>query len=230
MRRAMAVIHRTTMSPGKLELLTSWLPSQPWYLGTGREPELTKAGGFRLDDPAGEVGIEFMVVTDGPGVRATTYQVPLTYRQSALDGAGDALIGTAEHGVLGQRWIYDGTCDSVLVAQLVALTQGAAQAQAQSESNTPDLTVITQPVMSGYLAATGSAVTANGVRGTELRVETASAQAARTGQLIVRINRILTPGDGAAPFSDKGQAGVAATWRPPDGTHVHGIFATAHRA
>jgi hypothetical protein len=31
----MAIIHDTTMSPGKLELLTSWLPAQPWYLDTG---------------------------------------------------------------------------------------------------------------------------------------------------------------------------------------------------
>jgi Maltokinase N-terminal cap domain len=54
----MAIVHNTTMSPGKLELLTAWLPAQPWYLGTGRAPELVKAGGFRLDDPEGEVGIE----------------------------------------------------------------------------------------------------------------------------------------------------------------------------
>ena len=27
----MAIIHNTTMSPGKLELLTAWLPGQPWY-------------------------------------------------------------------------------------------------------------------------------------------------------------------------------------------------------
>ena len=31
----MAVIHDTTMSPGKLELLTAWLPAQPWYLDGG---------------------------------------------------------------------------------------------------------------------------------------------------------------------------------------------------
>jgi hypothetical protein len=43
----MAIIHNTTMSPGKLELLTAWLPAQPWYLDTGHKPELTKAGGFR---------------------------------------------------------------------------------------------------------------------------------------------------------------------------------------
>jgi hypothetical protein len=27
----MAIIHRTTMSPGKLELLAAWLPAQPGY-------------------------------------------------------------------------------------------------------------------------------------------------------------------------------------------------------
>jgi hypothetical protein len=66
----MAIIHNTTMSPGKLELLQVWLPAQPWYLNSGHVPELAKAGGFRLDDPAGEVGIEFMVVTDTSENRA----------------------------------------------------------------------------------------------------------------------------------------------------------------
>jgi hypothetical protein len=56
----MAIIHDTTMSPGKLELLTAWLPAQSWYLGGGHKPALAKAGGFRLDDPGGEVGIEFI--------------------------------------------------------------------------------------------------------------------------------------------------------------------------
>ena len=73
----MAIIHSTTMSPDKLELLTSWLPDQPWYLETERVLELTVAGGFRLDDPQGEVGIEFMLVTDRSGERPTAYQVPL---------------------------------------------------------------------------------------------------------------------------------------------------------
>lgn len=124
----MAVIHQTTMSPAKLELLAAWLPGQPWYIGTGRGPDLVRAGGFRLDDPRGEVGIEFMAVTDLSGDRATTYHVPITYRGNALDGAGSTLVGTAEHGVLGRRWVYDGAADPVLIAQLVALMQGEVQA------------------------------------------------------------------------------------------------------
>ena len=118
----MAIIHKTPLVPGKLGLLAGWMPAQPWYADAGREPALAKAGGFRLDDPEGEVGIEFMVVTDGSGDGAVTYQVPLTYRSAALPGAGASLVGTSEHGVLGRRWIYDGTGDPVLVAQLVDRT------------------------------------------------------------------------------------------------------------
>ncbi|MEV4114634.1 hypothetical protein [Nonomuraea sp. NPDC049695] len=114
----MAVIHHTALKPTKLELLTSWLPSRPWYVGGAGGPELAKAGGFRLDDPEGEVGIEFMVVTDTSGTHPTSYLVPLTYRGAPLDGAEHALVGTMEHGVLGRRWAYDGCHDPVLVAQL----------------------------------------------------------------------------------------------------------------
>lgn len=136
----MAVIHHTTMSPTKMELLTEWLPTQPWYQG-GPEAELTKAGGFRLDDPYGEVGIEFMIVTDASADSPGTYLVPLTYRGAPLDGVDDALIGTSEHGVLGTRWIYDGVHDPVLVACLTGLLRGEIVAQAQSESNTSDPSV-----------------------------------------------------------------------------------------
>jgi transposase InsO family protein len=44
----MAVIYETTMTPGKLDLLAGWLPAQPWYVSTGRAPELARAGGLRL--------------------------------------------------------------------------------------------------------------------------------------------------------------------------------------
>jgi hypothetical protein len=137
----MAVIHHTTLTPGKLELLAAWLPAQPWYARTGRQPELSRAGGFRLDDPDGEVGIEFMVVTDSSGDRPCIYHVPLSYRGAPLDGADDALIGTTEHGVLGTRWVYDGPRDPVLFGQLLALIQGEAEPQAQGVSNAPDRTV-----------------------------------------------------------------------------------------
>jgi len=136
----MAVIHQTTMVPSKLELLTAWLPQQDWFAGEPVGPSLAKVGGFRLDDPAGEVGIEFMVVRDD-AAHGRAYLVPMTYRGSPLADGDAALIGTSEHGVLGPRWIYDGTRDPVLLEQLAALIEGRAGAQAQSKSDTPDATV-----------------------------------------------------------------------------------------
>lgn len=228
----MAIIHSTTMSPTKLELLASWLPAQPWYLDQGREPDLARAGGFRLDDPHGEVGIEFMVVSDGPGDRVVTYLVPMTYRASALASADGALIGTAEHGVLGRRWIYDGVHDPVLVAQLVALIQGDAEPQAQSMSNTPDPTVTSEPVANGSLTAAGSAV-ANEPSGSKLLVTTVAADGVRGGQLVIRVRRILQSDGAAAPVAplapapEPGQPCLTATWRLPDGTRVRGVMASA---
>ena len=222
----MAVIHETTMVPGKLELLKAWLPAQPWYRGQGREPVLAKAGGFRLDDPGGEVGIEFMAVTDTSGGEAVTYLVPFTYRGSACPGAAGGLIGTSEHGVLGHRWIYDGTHDQVLVAQLVALIQGRVQAQAQNVSDAPDPTVICQPAASGSLDVTGFAVAASGPDSTELRVTTAGAAGASGGDLLLRVHRTLRPGDGGAAASGERPC-VTAIWRQPGGSQVRGTFVTA---
>lgn len=168
----MAYIHNTTMSPTKLELLDGWLPRQPWYDGTGT-PDLTRVGGFRLDDPAGEVGIEFMFVRDDAS-GGTTYHVPMTYRGAALVGAEDALIGTGEHGVLGKRWIYDGVHDPILVAQLQALLMGAAEPQHQTKSDTSEPRVrIESPAAR---AEAGEVETIAGQDGT-----------------VIRLLRVLTP-------------------------------------
>src|ERR1041385_4010385 len=177
----MAIVHDTTMSPGKLELLAAWLPAQPWFAGSGREPELTKGGGFRLHDPRGEVGIEVMLVAEGPVV----YQVPMAYHGRELPGADGRLIGTSEHGVLGHRWIYDGIRDPVLVAQLVALLQGEVEAQAQSVSHTPDPTVTVEPVPGGPLAVISSVVTDDDQSGTHLLVDTASPDGLPAGELAI---------------------------------------------
>ncbi|HEY0812388.1 MAG TPA: hypothetical protein VGE11_03830 [Pseudonocardia sp.] len=133
----MAVIHPTTLKPTKLELLSTWLPTQAWYGGRGT-PSLAKAGGFRLDDPAGEVGIELMIVTDTAGPEVVAYLVPLAYRAKPDEGT---LIGTTRHGVLGLRYVYDGPTDSVFRSQVDALLRGEVAPQAQSESHTIDQTV-----------------------------------------------------------------------------------------
>lgn len=220
----MAVIHQTTMSPTKLALLADWLPGQPWYAGTAA-PDLVRAGGFRIDDPQGEVGIEFMAVTDRSGGHTTTYHVPMTYRGSAFGAISSALIGTGKHGVLGRRWIYDGAADPVLVAQLVALIQGDVLAQAQSVSDTPDPTVACAPVSTARLSVSGSPALSGGARGTEILVPVATADG-HLSQLAVGIVRFLSPASGQAA-TGQGVGGVSATWRLPDGTQARGPFATA---
>jgi hypothetical protein len=222
----MAIIHQTTLVPGKLELLAGWLPARAWYRPAGPAPDLARVGGFRLDDPAGEVGIEFMAVADGRGDEVTTYQVPLTYRAAACAGAQAGLIGTAEHGVLGRRWIYDGMQDPLLAALLVALMQGDAEAQAQRVSDTPDPSVVCSPVAGGHLAVTGSAVAGDGPDGTDLRVTTSGPDGSAGGDLLVRVHRILRAEAGADP-GDGGPGRVAAPWQRLDGTQVRGVWATA---
>ncbi|MEW2631898.1 1,4-alpha-glucan branching protein [Streptomyces sp. NPDC048389] len=216
----MAVIHKTTMEPGKLELLAAWLPARPWYLGAGREPELAKAGGFRLDDPQGEVGIEFMVVTDTSGDEPVAYHVPLSYRGAPLDGAEEtALVGTSEHGVLGKRWVYDGAHDPVVVARLLAFAQGRAEAQAQSVSNTPDPSVTGHFAGPGLPADIAPGPVADGPDGTTVPLV--------SEPLTLRVTRVLRPADGNP--SDTGARGhVTAAWHLPDGTEHRARFITLH--
>ncbi|TDD70391.1 hypothetical protein E1262_09070 [Jiangella aurantiaca] len=120
----MALIHRATLRPTKLELLATWLPDRPWAAGAGA---LQQAGAYRFDDPAGEVGLEAHLVQGSDG---TVLHVPLTYRGAPLAGAEHALVGTTEHSVLGTRWVYDGCADPVWVAALArAVLTGAPQAE-----------------------------------------------------------------------------------------------------
>ncbi|WP_156724980.1 maltokinase N-terminal cap-like domain-containing protein [Streptomyces apocyni] len=195
----MSTIHRTTMTPTKLELLTDWLPKQSWYVGDAQATELVRAGGFRLDDPEGAVGIEFMVVVDSGAPGPVAYLVPMAYRGTALaDAPDEALIGTSEHGVLGTRWIYDGLQDPVVRARLRALLRGEAIPQHQNESDTPDPTVT---------------VTA-----------TATATAHDTDPddgLDVRINRVLRPTEATGNPSGR----LVAGWTWPDGTAARGVLA-----
>jgi hypothetical protein len=214
----MAVIHRTTVTPTKLELLTSWLPSRPWYRGDAAEPKLAKAGGFRLDDPQGEVGIEFMVVTDTSGPQPVTYLVPLTYRGAALEGAEHALVGTMEHGVLGRRWAYDGCHDPVLVAQLAALIEGRAQAQAQSVSHVPDREVVASHTGEGPLPT--ELVATDDRDGTRLTAPDGTT---------LHLHRVLRPApDGPLPPSQGATGQVTGSWQLPDGTRARGGFAVVH--
>ncbi|MEV5598493.1 1,4-alpha-glucan branching protein [Streptomyces sp. NPDC052496] len=216
----MSIIHRTTLSPTKLELLASWLPAQPWYAGDGTAPDLTKAGGFRLDDPAGEVGMEFMVATDTAGPAPVHYLVPFTYRGAPLPGAGHALIGTLEHGVLGKRWVYDGTHDPVLVTQLFAFLTGTAEAHAQSENDTLDPTVRAHFAEPDHGTVQGPESVAQNPSSTDILIHTPR-------PLVLRVHRVLTT---AADNDDTPLGHISATWTEAPGERARGVFVTVHEA
>ncbi|MFE3882401.1 1,4-alpha-glucan branching protein [Streptomyces lydicus] len=231
----MAVIHHTRLVPTKLELLASWLPSRPWYDDGAGGPELANAGGFRLDDPQGEVGIEFIVVTDASGPLPAAYLVPLTYRGAPLDGAGHALVGTMEHGVLGSRWVYDGCHDPVLLGQLPALIEGRAPAQDQNTTGVPARDVTCAYAGDGPLPMDFTTAA------TDTRESTALPT---LNGMVLRLHRVLRPASedsslspqglspqelslrGLAPQGTTGH--IAGSWQMPDGSRTAGLFATLH--
>ncbi|GAA1669419.1 hypothetical protein GCM10009733_078560 [Nonomuraea maheshkhaliensis] len=227
----MAVIHHTTLTPTKLELLTAWLPTRPWYRGGPAGPELAKGGGFRLDDPEGAVGIEFMVVNDISGGRATAYLVPLTYRGAPLDEAGHALIGTAEHGVLGRRWIYDGCHDPVLIAELTALVEGRAQPQDQNTTDAPAPHVTRSCTVTSTAAQASITTAQTPASGTTTEASASGTTDDAEGTVlpgppgtILRLRRVLH----AVPLPPEATGHVSGVWSKPDGTQGHGPFLTVH--
>ncbi|MGV4981247.1 maltokinase N-terminal cap-like domain-containing protein [Streptomyces sp. NPDC001709] len=218
----MAIIHHTTIKPTKLELISDWLPSRPWYRGGSDAPVLTKSGGFRLEDPAGEVGIEFMVATDTSTHEPTPYLVPLTYRGAPLEGAEHALVGTMEHGVLGKRWAYDGCHDPVLVAELLSLIEGRAQAHAQSIDDALDPEVVR--------SYTGAPFILDGLTPEPVDDHEGTRLAAPHGTILY-VHRVLNPVPENPPLCPEGAIGhVARGWQDPQGTPLTALFVTLRTA
>nr|BFE75101.1 hypothetical protein GCM10020092_084020 [Actinoplanes digitatis] len=121
----MALLYRAELKPSKLELVAAWLPGRPWFEGPATAA-IERVAAYRFDDPAGEVGIETLLVRFGDG---PIHQVPLTYRGAPLDDGGDWLVGTMEHSVLGRRWVYDALGDPVYLAALAGAFADEPQAE-----------------------------------------------------------------------------------------------------
>ncbi len=120
----MAILHRATLTPTKPELLATWLDRQPW----GGEGPIEVVGSYRFDDPEGAVGVEAFLIRRGEAL----LHVVLAYRAEALAGAEQHLVGTMNHSVLGERWVYDGRQDPVAVACFARALSGQ-QEQASLE-------------------------------------------------------------------------------------------------
>src|SRR5690348_12706691 len=76
----MALLHEATLTPRKDEVIAPWLRTRPWWDGVD---DRSPSGSFRLDDPAGEVGIECFLLGSAAG---STLFVPATYRSAPLAG------------------------------------------------------------------------------------------------------------------------------------------------
>lgn len=128
----LAEIYDATLTPGKMDLLRSWLPGQPWF--DGDVASLEQVTTYRFVDPDGAVGMESFLLRDG----ARTFHVPVTYRGAELPGAEDALVGTLDHSVLGPRWVYDAERDPVYVSEVrrtICRRDSAADHQAMEDGS-----------------------------------------------------------------------------------------------
>lgn len=189
----MALVYDAQLNPSKIELISRWLADQPWFAGDADSAEAL--GAYRFDDPAGEVGIETHLVRAGDG---PTYQVPLSYRPAELAGAGDFLVGTLEHSVLGERWIYDATADPVYAEQLarVILAGGTEAAAFSPEGDPIEPTVTVQG--SGTSGDVGVPEGASVASSTTGRVTTITA-----GELRLEVLRVLDGVDTGGSARDR---------------------------
>ncbi|NNM46258.1 maltokinase N-terminal cap-like domain-containing protein [Knoellia koreensis] len=237
----MAEIHTgATLSPGKKELVEAWLGRQRWYAAKGSVPRVRRVWSWRLDDPAGHVGIETMLVLDESEAVPVLYQVPLTYRGAPLEGGDSALVGITEHSVLGRRWVYDAPHDPVYAAQLLALVLGRVGAVSGSESDKGEPAVVAGPHASwhGDVTLRGSRVLSGEQSNTSIIFDCVDS----TGEskpLICKVFRMLQPGENpditlqgalseAGSTRVPGMVGtVAATWPSP---FVEGDTAQGHLA
>ena len=198
----MAVIHRATLRPSKLELVAGWVPGRPWG-GVAAGAGLEQVAAYRFDDPAGEVGTETFVLRAGD----TLLHVPLTYRGAPVPGQEEHLVGTTEHSVLGRRWCYDACADPVYVAALAAaVLTGAPQAEEHVVADGG------QQRREPTAHVTGSGTAAGvGALGTPAATDTADATTVRAGDLELVVRRVLTP---VAPAD--GAATLTGTWAGQD--------------
>ena len=238
----MATVHKgASIVPSKLELVTAWMPDQRWYAAKGRAPQLERVGGFRFEDPEGQVGVEVILVADRAASPPVVYQVPLSYRGAPLEGAEHALIGTMDHSVLGPRWVYDGPHDPVYVAGLVDTILTGGQSDDGQASQGSNALAVGRPTG----LTTGTVTSSRVLTGEQSNTSVICRMGARDGgpaePLIVKVFRIVQDGENpdVAIQSALTQAGstrvpaafghLSGAWDDPagSGAEQHGQLAFA---
>ena len=206
----MALLHTAEITPSKTELLTSWAPTQPWFVGDAGV-SVTNLAAYRFDDPEGQVGIETILITAGDG---PVLQVPVTYRDAPLAGAEASLITTMQHTVLGKRWVYDATGDpAYLAAVATAALTGGRQAELTIEID--GQMVVREPtaVVAGSGTPGGTGVTPPAVADISIHQEP-GATTVTAGSLRIVVARVLGDDDvlaSLAPHAASNEV-LAGTW------------------
>ena len=201
----MALLHQAQLHPSKLELLSEWVPTREWFAGDARA-EFNNVASYRFDDPAGEVGVETILVRAGDG---PTMQIPLTYRGAPLEGAEGSLIGTMEHSVLGKRWVYDGAGDPVYLQTVAtAALNGGHQAElvvdadGGREVREPNARVVGSGTNSAIIATPSVSVVTSRQEGTITIVD--------ADELRIRIQRVID-GDSLSQVHTR-ESALRGTW------------------
>jgi hypothetical protein len=190
-----AVLHVASLVPTKPEAIAAWVPAQPWA-PDGGDVEVVAA--YRFDDPEGRVGLEAHLVRSAGAL----LHVPLTYRDAPLDGAGDHLVATMAHSVLGERWVYDGLHDPIFTRMLAAATMtGCGQAVGMVEHG--ERWVVVPPAV--RLAGGGWSDARVPVDRFEVESDEGDRAVLRNDRFDLVVGRRLVPGD-TPPI------GLTATW------------------
>ena len=198
----------TQLTPSLPELLTSWLPGQRWFPAKGRDVTLERVGGIRLEDPAGEVGMEVHLIAVLSGERRDVISVPVSYRAAAAPELEAALLGRAHHEQMGERWLYDATADPVFVTSWLELMRAQASSldghtHGFAQDGFADWQSFTEPLPTKVLGGEQS--------NTSVIVQAPEAP------LIVKFYRVLAAGESpdvevSARLTDVGSVDVPATY------------------
>ena len=215
-----------TLAPAMQDFLPIWLAEQRWYAGKGRRPQLRRLGGFRFEDPAGEVGVETHITADVSTSPPVVYQVPLSYRATPLSGAEHALVATTEHSELGRLWVYDATHDPVYVTallELVLTSEGPDSPQApppsggdpgvvlgHHTSGPTDVVLTSSSVLRGEQSNTSIICTVHDPSGTPAE------------PIILKVFRTLQPGENPDVTVQSALTGAGSTQVPETIGYVSG--------
>lgn len=123
---------RGEQQPGFLQILSNWLPHQPWCPALPGRRCLNRVGGLRLPAPAGDADPELFLELhifeiDDPhydGDEPLLISVPLALRSRPSTLAGKAaFIGKLTVAEDSELWVYDGARDRAFLAAIAEMAR-----------------------------------------------------------------------------------------------------------